>query len=62
MKKFRLVQAGGAVLFLAVWAAKYVTHPHHFHLNMLLAAFAFLAGTELGVQVGKALRDEIKDS
>ena len=61
MKKFRLVQLGGAVLFLAAWAAKYAGHPGHFHLNMLLAAAAFLAGTEIGVQVGKALRDEVKE-
>lgn len=56
MKIFRLAQLGGATLLIAAWAAKVHFHQGHWHLNMLLAAAAFLAGTEIGFQVGKSAR------
>jgi hypothetical protein len=56
MKLFRLAQVGGAALLMAAWLIKCHLHQGHWHLNMLLAAAAFLAGTEIGFQIGRAVK------
>lgn len=56
MRLFRCAQAGGAAIFLAAWAVKCHFHQGHWHLNMLLAAAAFLAGSEIGFQVGRSAK------
>lgn len=53
---FRATQVFGIVVFAACWTAKYILHPHHLHLNVLLAGVAFLVGSELGFHIGRLVK------
>ena len=52
--KFRIVQGLTLSTMFGYWVVRFVTHPHHLHLSMLIMMGVAAALSEVSYRAGKA--------
>jgi hypothetical protein len=60
--KFRNIQFLSIATILGYWGVRFITHPHHLHLSMLLMAAITLAVSEVSYAAGKAESKKKKET
>jgi hypothetical protein len=55
---FRIVQALSTSTMFMYWGVRFITHPYHAHLSMLIMGVVAVALSELGYRAGRKERED----
>jgi hypothetical protein len=55
---FRIVQAFTTATMFSYWAVRFVTHPYHAHLSMLIMGAVAVALSEVGYRAGRKEKED----